>query len=307
MENIAQTKHYAPNNHVRTSAGRRAFLVCNLLILILLATICLLPFIHVLAVSFSNNTYVDAGVVTFLPKGFTIDSYSYLLSKGAFWNSFKISIVRLIIGTAINLVLLCLTGYALSKNNNQFHGRTFYAWFFFLTMLINGGLIPTYMVISTLQLRNSIWALVLPCAVQVYDLILMQNFFRQVPVELEEASFLDGAGHIRTLVQIFIPVSLPAIATMTLFCMVFHWNAWFDGMLYMDSTNLRPLQTYLRQTLIGQDFAFSDGDEIAAFADISDRSLRCAQIIIATIPILCSYPYLQKYFVKGIVLGSVKG
>lgn len=292
---------------VGISVGRRVFQVINLCILLLLAAICLLPFIHVLAVSFSNNTYVDAGTVNFWPKGFNTQSYMYLLSKRAFWNSFKISVLRLFLGTSINLILLCLAGYPLSRSNEKFRGRTFYAWFFFITMLVNGGLIPSYMVISTLKLRNTIWALVLPCGVQVYDLILMLNFFRQVPVELEEAAFLDGAGHVRTLVQVFIPVSMPAIATMTLFCMVFHWNAWFDGMLYMDTTSLRPLQTYLRQTLIQQDFSFSDGDEIAAFADINNHSLRCAQIIIATIPILCSYPFLQKYFVTGITLGSVKG
>ena len=174
-------------------------------------------------------------------------------------------------------------------------------------MLVNGGLIPNYMVISTLKLRNTIWALVLPTAVQVYDLILMLNFFRQVPVELEDAALIDGASHIRTMIRIYVPISMPAIATMTLFCMVYHWNQWFDGMLYMDNVNLRPLQTFLRQTLIGQDYTFADGDEIAAFAEINDRSLRCAQIIIATIPILCSYPFLQRYFVKGIIVGSVKG
>ena len=122
-----------------------------------------------------------------------------------------------------------------------------------------------------------------------------------------DAALIDGAGHFRTMLRIYVPVSMPAIATMTLFCMVYHWNQWFDGMLYMDNVNLRPLQTFLRQTLIGQDYTFADGDEIAAFADINDRSLRCAQIIIATIPILCSYPFLQRYFVKGIIVGSVKG
>ena len=129
----------------------------------------------------------------------------------------------------------------------------------------------------------------------------------RVPDELEDAALIDGASHFRTMLTIYVPVSMPAIATMMLFCMVYHWNQWFDGMLYMDNVNLRPLQTFLRQTLIGQDYTFADGDEIAAFADINDRSLRCAQIIIATIPILCSYPFLQRYFVKGIIVGSVKG
>lgn len=297
----------ARKNRRRVGIGRIAFQGINLTLLLLMACICLLPFIHVVAVSLSNNSYIDAGMVTFWPMGTNTQSYKYLLSKTSFWNAFRISVYRLVLGTSINLVLLCLTGYPLSKPENKFHGRTLYAWFFFITMLVNGGLIPSYMVVSTLKLRNTIWALVLPTAVQVYDLILMLNFFRQVPNELEEAALIDGASHFRTMLQIYVPVSMPAIATMTLFCMVFHWNQWFDGMLYMDNTTLRPLQTYLRQTLIGQDFSFADGDEIAAFANINDRSLRCAQIIIATIPILCSYPFLQRYFVKGIIVGSVKG
>ncbi len=291
----------------RSNPGRIMFQTVNITVLLLLAAICLLPFIHVLSVSLSNNAYIDAGLVTFWPMGTNTQSYTYLLERAAFWNAFRMSVYRLLLGTTINLVLLCLTAYPLSKPGNKFHGRTLYAWFFFITMLVNGGLIPNYMVISTLKLRNTIWALVLPTAVQVYDLILMLNFFRQVPTELEDAALIDGASHFRTMLTIYVPVSMPAVATMTLFCMVYHWNQWFDGMLYMDHVNLRPLQTFLRQTLIGQDFTFADGDEIAAFADINDRSLRCAQIIIATIPILCSYPFLQRYFVKGIIVGSVKG
>ena len=284
----------------RINVGRITFQTVNITLLLLLAAICLLPFINVIAVSLSNNAYIDAGMVTFWPMGTNIQSYEYLLNRSAFWNAFRMSVFRLLLGTSINLILLCLTAYPLSKPNSKFHGRTVYAWFFFITMLINGGLIPNYMVISTLKLRNTIWALVLPTAVQVYDLILMLNFFRQVPTELEDAALIDGASHFRTMLRIYVPVSMPAIATMTL-------NQWFDGMLYMDNVNLRPLQTFLRQTLIGQDYTFADGDEIAAFADINDRSLRCAQIIIATIPILCSYPFLQRYFVKGIIVGSVKG
>ena len=277
----------------RINVGRITFQTVNITLLLLLAAICLLPFINVIAVSLSNNAYIDAGMVTFWPMGTNIQSYEYLLNRSAFWNAFRMSVFRLLLGTSINLILLCLTAYPLSKPNSKFHGRTVYAWFFFITMLINGGLIPNYMVISTLKLRNTIWALVLPTAVQVYDLILMLNFFRQVPTELEDAALIDGASHFRTMLRIYVPVSMPAIATMTLFCMV--------------NVNLRPLQTFLRQTLIGQDYTFADGDEIAAFADINDRSLRCAQIIIATIPILCSYPFLQRYFVKGIIVGSVKG
>lgn len=288
-------------------AGQRVFNAFNILILSLLTLSCILPFIHVIAVSFSDKAMVSRGAVAFWPKGFTLTSYQFLLKRTAFWNAFGVSIVRAILGTAVNLCAVLLTAYPLSMDNSRLKGRTFYAWFFFFTMLVNGGLVPNYLLITSLNLRDSLWALILPGALPIFNLVLMINFFRQVPKELGEAAQIDGAGPLRTLIQVYIPVCLPAIATITLFCMVGHWNAWFDGMIYINSPNKVPLQTYLRSVIINLDMSTMVGDDWTLLATLSDQSLRCTQIIVAVVPILCVYPFLQRYFVTGIVLGSVKG
>lgn len=272
-----------------------------------MALLCLLPFVYVIAVSFSDKNMVAAGLVTFWPKGFTTVAYQFLLSRTAFWKAFGVSLLRVILGTVVNLTLILLTAYPLSKNNSKLTGRTIYTWFFFITMVVNGGMIPNYILVSSLGLKDSIWSLVLPGSLPVFNLVLMINFFRTVPDELEDAALIDGATHLRTLLQIYIPVSKPAIATISLFCMVNHWNAWFDGMLYMNSPEKYPLQTYLRSVILQMDMSEMTGDGWELLALLSDQSLRCAQIVIAVIPILCVYPFLQRYFVTGITLGSVKG
>lgn len=292
---------------VKQSTGRKVFLLLNGILLVFLALICVLPFIHVIAVSFSGKAETSAGLVGLWPVGFTTETYMYLLKKKVFWNSFLRSVERLVLGTSVNMGLIIITAYPLSRSKSRLRMRTVYAWFFFITMLISGGLIPTYILVSNLKLRDTIWALILPGALPVYNLILMLNFFRQVPQELEEAPMIDGAGNFRTLVQIFVPVSAPAIATITLFCMVSHWNAWFDGIIYTNTPGKLPLQSYLRSIIIDMDMSQMDSENWADVQEMSNRALKCAQIVIATLPILMVYPFLQRYFVTGIVLGSVKG
>lgn len=294
-------------NRIRESWSRKVFRTINFLILVALTLICLLPFINVIAISFSNSYYVDSNQVLFWPKGFTLNAYRYILTRASFWSSFRMSIMRVILGGCINLVLIILTAYPLSKDNDKLHFRSFYTWFFFITMLVGGGMIPSYLLISKLGLRDTIWSLVLPGALPVFNLVLMLNFFRQVPRELEEAALIDGAGHLRTLIQIYLPVSLPSIATITLFCIVGHWNAWFDGMIYITTPSRIPMQTYLRSILIQMNVSDMSADDYELYALLANQTVKCSQIIVATIPILCVYPFLQRYFVTGIVLGSVKG
>lgn len=295
------------HNRIKESVGRKIFRVVNLTVLLLLTLLCLLPFINVIAMSFSSSYYVDAKQVTFWPKGFTLSAYQYIFTRASFWSSFGTSVLRVLLGGGLNMLLIILTAYPLSKSSNKLHFRSFYAWFFFITMLISGGMIPDYLLISKLGLRNTIWSLVLPGSLPVFNLVLMLNFFRQVPNELEEASLIDGAGHLRTLVQIYLPVSLPAIATISLFCIVNHWNAWFDGMIYMTTPSKIPMQTYLRSILIEMNVSDMSADDYELYALLANQTVKCSQIIVATIPILCVYPFLQRYFVKGIVVGSVKG
>lgn len=292
---------------IQESTGRKVFRLVNGFVLILLALLCLLPFINIIAISFSEGYYVDANQVTLWPKGFNLSAYQYILTRASFWSSFRTSILRIFLGGAINLGLIILTAYPLSKDNSKLHFRSVYTWYFFITMLIGGGMIPNYLLISKLGLRNTIWALVLPGALPIFNLVLMLNFFRQLPREMEEAALIDGAGHFRTMVQIYVPVSMPAIATITLFCIVNHWNSWFDGMLYITTPSRIPMQTYLRSIIIEMNVADMSADDYELYALLANRTVKCSQIIVATIPILCVYPFLQRYFVSGIVLGSVKG
>lgn len=292
---------------IKRPLSQRIFNVFNIIILTILALLCLLPFVYVIAVSFSNNNMIAAGLVTFWPKGFNTSAYEYLLARKAFWQAFGVSVFRLLLGTGINLFMILLTAYPLSKTDSKLTGRSFYTWFFFITMLVGGGLIPSYILICNLGLRDTIWALVLPGSLPIFNLVLMINFFRTVPSELEDAALIDGAGHLKTLLRIYIPVSKPAIATISLFCMVNHWNAWFDGMIYINTPDKVPLQTYLRSVILKMDLSEMGGENMELLALLSDEALRCAQIVIAVIPILCVYPFLQKYFVTGITLGSVKG
>ena len=294
-------------NRIQESTGRKVFRVVNVIVLILLALICLLPFVNVIAISFSDSFYVDSNQVYFWPKGWTTSAYTYILTRASFWSSFRTSILRVLLGGSLNLFFIILTAYPLSKSNDKLHFRNVYTWYFFITMLVSGGMIPNYLLIAKLGLRDSIWSLVLPGALPVFNLVLMLNFFRQVPTALEEAALIDGAGHLRTLVQIYLPVSLPAIATITLFCIVSHWNAWFDGMIDITSPSKVPMQTYLRSVLIDMNMADMSADDYELYATLANRTVKCSQIIVATIPILCVYPFLQRYFVSGIVLGSVKG
>ncbi len=284
-----------------------AFTVVNSCFLGLAALLCIIPLIHILAVSFSSSAAAGAGKVVLWPVEFSLNSYAYVAKRGAFWHSMLVSFQRLAIGGSINLVLTILCAYPLSKERSEFRFRTFYAWAFFVTMLFSGGLIPWYTVIRQAGLLDSIWALVLPGAVPVFSVILLLNFFREVPKELSEAAFIDGAGHWITLWKLYVPVSKPALATITLFSLVGHWNSWFDGLILMNDANNYPLQSYIQTIVVQRSYSMLSRQEISELATVSDRTLRSSQIFLGSLPIILVYPFLQKYFVKGIVLGGVKG
>ena len=309
MTSIAKKQpHSHVSNHIKESPSRKVFRVVNVIVLTALALVCLLPFINVIAISFSNSFYVDSNQVYFWPKGWTTSAYTYILTRASFWTSFRTSILRVLLGGSLNLFFIILTAYPLSKSNDKLHFRNVYTWYFFITMLVSGGMIPNYILVCrTLNLKNSLWALILPGLCGCYNLILMKNYMNGLPQSIEEAALIDGASHLRTLVQIYLPVSLPAIATITLFCIVSHWNAWFDGMIYITTPSRVPMQTYLRSILIDMNVADMSADDYEMYAMLANRTVKCSQIIVATIPILCVYPFLQRYFVSGIVLGSVKG
>jgi putative aldouronate transport system permease protein len=287
--------------------GSRLFDFANHAFLILFGLACLFPMLHVLAVSFSNRSASAGGFVTVYPIGFTTANYEKIFQSGAIYQAFWVSVQRTLIGTAINLLLTVLTAYPLSKTNLAFKGRTVFMWIFVFAMLFSGGVIPWFLVIRSLGLLNKIWALILPGAVPLWNVVLTMNFFRDVPKEMEEAAIIDGASHWRILWNIYVPISIPALATMTLFSAVGHWNAWFDGMILMTKSTMYPLQTFLRSVVVSMNLSQVLTLDTKDLYELSDRSARAATIFVATIPILLVYPFVQRYFIVGIRLGAVKG
>ncbi|WP_270170335.1 carbohydrate ABC transporter permease [Paenibacillus sp. SYP-B4298] len=298
-----------PQTHQPAGRSKRFewFPPLNACFLILASLLCVLPLIHIVAVSFSSSAAASAGYVKLWPVDFTLASYQYTASRNEFWQSMMVSLTRIGIGTPLNLLLTIMVAYPLSKESGAFRFRLVYAWLFFITMLFNGGLIPWYITIKQYGLLDSIWALVLPGAVPVFSVVLLLNFFREIPKELEEAALMDGASHWRIMWTIFVPISKPALATLALFSLVEHWNNWFDGLLLMGSPSNYPLQSYIQTIVIQQNLSNMSRDAMLNLVLISDRTLKASQIFLGSLPIIMAYPFLQKYFVKGIVLGSVKG
>jgi putative aldouronate transport system permease protein len=296
------------------SRARTVFLIVNSIFLSLVGVLCLLPFVHLLAVSFSDNSAVAAGRVSVWPINFTLAAYKFAIQGGKFGPAMWMSVKRVLIGVSINIFLIVITAYPLSKPKEKLAGRNVYMTFFIATMIINGGLIPTYLLVVNLGLINSVWALVLPPvgsigALPVFFMIIMMNFIRGLPQELEDAATIDGAGVFGILLRIMLPLLAPAIATVGLFAIVAHWNEWFGGLIYMQNPKLYPLQTYLRTLLRNFEdiIRMAQGDYAQLLRMLNVRTGRAAQLFLAMMPVLAVYPFLQKYFTTGLVLGSVKG
>ncbi|WP_135555546.1 carbohydrate ABC transporter permease [Paenibacillus cymbidii] len=289
------------------SASRKLFIAFNYTFLAVMSLACLLPLLNVLSVSFSSAAAIEAGRVTLWPVDFTARAYTFVAEKKEFLTSIGISGKRVLLGVLINMTLTILTAYPLSKDVVQLKFRTGYAWVFVFTMLFSGGLIPTYMVIRQLGMLDSIWALVLPGAVPIFNVVLMLNFFRNLPKELSESAFIDGAGHWQTLWRIIVPLSMPSIATVSLFTIVGHWNEWFGGLIYMNDPIHYPLASYLQTIVVRLDMTqINDPTMLRFLSELNDRAIRAAQIFLGMLPVLCVYPFLQRFFMSGIVLGSVK-
>lgn len=295
--------------HIKRRMFRHGWVfdIVNGFILLLLALSCVLPFVNVLAVSFSDSASATAGMVGLIPVNFSLASYTFVFQKVRFLLSMRNSFVRVLVGTSVNMLLTIITAYPLSKSSQEFKGRMGFAWFFAITMLIGGGLIPSYLIVTWTKLRNTIWSMVLPGAVPVYNVVILLNFFKQLPKELEESALLDGAGDWRILWRIAVPLSMPCLATLIIFVTVGHWNEWYSGMVYLDNIEKYPLATYLHNVLIRPDFDNMKLDEVQRIMQISSRTLSNAQIMVGALPIILIYPFLQRYFVKGLTLGSLKG
>ena len=274
-------------------------------VVILLTLSCLLPLVNMVAISFSGSNAVSANKVGLWPVDFNTSAYKKLLGDAQFWKSFLISVERVVLGTFINMVFTISMAYPLSKSRHRFQAREIYMKIVIFAMLFSGGIIPLFMVVSKLHLTNTIWSLILPGAVPVFNVILLINFFKGVPDSLDEAARIDGAGPLTVLLKIYLPLSLPALATVALFAIVNHWNDYFSGLIYMSKAEMYPLQTYIQQLTVDLT-QITDANQLKQLASMNNRTFNAAKIVVSTIPLLIIYPFLQKYFVTGMVIGAVK-
>ena len=302
----ADRKRKRSNETFALTGGERTFETINLIVLILIGALMLFPFLNMAAKSFSSENAILTGKVLFWPVGFQTGTYKYVIRQAQFWNSFKVSVMITLMGTAGAMIISCLTAYPLSKT--WLYGRKPLLLLFVFTMLFGGGMVPSYLLMRSLGLINTIWVLFVPAMLSVYNMILLKNFFEDIPDSIEESAELDGAGSLRILVSIVLPMSLPAIATIGLFYAVGFWDNYMSGLLYITKPELKPLQQYLYEIVtesINVDKEMSmDAQENAA---LNTDAIRSATIMLACVPIMCVYPFLQKYFVKGMLVGSVKG
>lgn len=288
----------------RPTRGYRVFQVCNAIALTGVVVATLYPIVNILARSFSTDHYIRAGQVHLLPKGFTLKTYTAVMHDSMFWRNYGNTVLYTVVGTAIALALTTIYAYVLSKKDLR--GRTFLIGVAVFTMFFNGGLIPNYILINSLGLKNSLWAIVLPNAISVFNLLVMKAFFENLPTELEEAAAIDGLNTYGILLRIVLPLSKAVMATMVLFYAVSFWNSWFSAFLYMNRSELFPVTVYLRNLIFGSmtgtSVGFDRADSVAAAA-----SIQSVTIVLITLPILAVYPFVQRYFVSGVMLGAVKG
>lgn len=280
--------------------------VVLVIVLGLLALLAIFPFYQVVLLSFSDSVSYASHPLYLLPYALDVTGYKAIFRDMAFWRSVGVSVFVTVVGTGINMFLSVMGGYVLSKR--RLVGRRLFMNLIVFTMLFGGGLIPTYLVGRGLGLVNSIWAMILPNAISTYNMIIMKNYFMSIPESLMEAARIDGANEFKILVKIVLPISVPFLATFILFYAVARWNEWYNANLYINQSSLFPLQIYLRNVLINMSSNLSDIAKQFAARDmkVNSTAMQMAAIVVTSVPILCVYPFVQKHFVKGVLIGSVK-
>lgn len=292
---------------VKKSAKKKITLgvALNYILITLLTFVCLYPFLNVLAYSFSGYNAVLAKEVTFYPIDFTLDAYKQILGRTTIWTAMKTTVIVTLLGTALSLLLTTFASYALSISDLP--GRKVLTGMILFTMYFGGGMIPTFLVVKNVGLYDSLGALFIPQAVSVFNFIVMRTFFRELPESLQDAARIDGASYMQVLVKIILPLSLPIIATIGLFYAVGYWNSYFEALIYIQDVDKYTLQLRLRSLLFGSELTSANSADNVAGTMVLPQSLKMAIVTVSTVPILIVYPWLQKYFVKGVMLGSVKG
>ncbi|TNJ61889.1 carbohydrate ABC transporter permease [Paenibacillus hemerocallicola] len=293
---------------IQSSVGEKIFTVFNYTFFILLAITTIFPFLNLIAKSLSSEAAVISGSVTVLPVDFQLGTYKYVVQNSMFLNAFKVSLIVTVCGTLLALFMTTLAAYPLSKP--RLRGRKWFILMYIFTMLFSGGLIPTYLLMQQLHLIDKLPVLFIPAMVSVYNMLIIKNYFESLPESLEESAKLDGASNMTILWRIMLPLSLPVLATIGLFFAVQFWNDYFASLIYINSAHLKPLQLYLKELFVSSSDVFlrAGGEvNVDAAMNVSPQAIQAASIILATLPILLVYPFLQKYFVKGVLVGSVKG
>lgn len=281
------------------------FHTVNGLLLIFIAILMLYPFIYVIFASFSNpNALIRHRGLLLSPKGFNIGAYKLVFRNPNILTGYLNTILYVVLGSTINIIMTLLSAYVLSRKTFLF--RRHLMFFAIITMYFSGGMIPLYLQVNSLHMLNTIWAIVLPTAMSTYNLIIMRTAFEAVPESLEESAMLDGANHWRILIHVVVPLVMPTIAVILLFYSVGIWNSWFNAMIYLQDRRLYPLQLILREILIANDTSSMTAGVTGDVVPLAE-SIKYATIVVATLPVLCVYPFLQKYFVKGVLIGAVKG
>ena len=296
----------------KTSTGDKVFYGVNYTLLTIFTLLCVLPFVHIIAISLSSYRAVVSGEVGLLPVDFTLTAYENLIREGTIFLALRNTIWVTVVGVALSMTATTLAAYPLSKK--RLNGRPILLWLVIFTMLFNGGLIPTFIVMRTYGLINRYWVLWLLGLASGFNIFIMKTFFQEIPESLEESAWMDGATDITILTRIVLPLSMPVIATLTLFYAVGTWNSYMNVLIYIQDPSKYTLMLRLRQMVNQVNDAMlsadsTEGTEGAALLDnlITPESIRSAAIIVATVPILIIYPFLQRYFVKGVMLGSLKG
>jgi putative aldouronate transport system permease protein len=288
---------------IKDSRGYRVFRVVNVAVLLVVVVVTLYPFVNIVAQSFSSELYIRTGQVNLWPRGFNLDTYKLVVSDSTFWNSYLNTVVYTVTATLISIVLTTIYAYVLSKHHLK--GRKLLIGIAVFTMFFNGGLIPNYVLVSGLGMTNTIWAVVLPNAISVFNLLVMKAFFEGLPTELEEAAAIDGLNTYGILLRIVLPLSKAVLATMLLFYAVANWNSWFGAFLYFDKADLFPVTVYLRNMIAGASSATSVG-AVEANAVAISANIKAVTMVLTVLPIVVIYPFIQRFFVSGVMLGAVK-
>ncbi|MGO4496688.1 carbohydrate ABC transporter permease [Paenibacillus sp. 2RAB27] len=288
---------------INLTVGEKIWQVVVYSILIILALLCLLPFLYVVAVSVTPESEVVRKGIVIIPETFTFLAYKEVFISHGIGQAYKITLFRTIVGTALNVLFTVLAAYPLSKK--YLPGRSTFLIFIVFTMMFSGGLIPTYLLIRSLGLLNSPWVLIIPHLISAFNLVIIKGFFEQLPAEIEESARVDGASELQALWRIILPLSMPVLATISLFYAVGHWNSYFDAIVYLNDAKLMPLQVVLRNILLN--IASESAESMANSGTVSKFAVQMAAVVVTTVPILIVYPFMQKHFTKGVLMGSIKG